>query len=133
MFNYVGEGKLVGAMKLVYIHGSVRCAQNPKYNSRWGCYHHPDNKRHPLNVVVTDDDDKVVYPAEKYVMNTGLWYYLPFTDAKRSNQLVFTDYAQPFYLDKYSTIRIWYGEDLMNFANHDNRGRVCVHVWAHLM
>ena len=120
-------------MKLVYIQGSVRCAQNPKYGSRWGCYHHPDNKKHPLNVVVTDDDDNVVYPPEKYVMNTGLWYYLPFTDARSSNQLVFTNYAHPFYLDKYATIKIWYGEDLMNFRNRDNRGRVCVHVWAHLM
>lgn len=133
MFHYMGEGKLVGAMKLVYVQGSVRCALNPQYDSRWGCYHHPKTIKHPLNVVVTDDDDKVVYPPEKYVMNTGLWYYLPFTDARSSNQLVFTDYAQPFYLDKYAIIKIWYGEDLMDFRNDNNRGRVCVHVWAHLM
>lgn len=120
-------------MNLVYIKGSVRCAQKLQYNSRWGCYDHPDNKKHPLNVVVTDGNDNVVYPLEKYIMNTGLWYYLPFTDSRSSNQLVFTDYAEPFYLDKYATIKIWYGEDLMNFRNQDNRGRVCVHVWAHLM
>lgn len=133
MFHYLGEGKLVGAIKLVFVRGSVRCANDPKFSSRWGCYRHPDNFRHPLNVVVTDADNHVIYPAEKYIMNTGLWYYLPFTDAKSSNQLVYTDYANPFYLEKYATIKIWYGEDLMKYDNHDNRGRVCVHVWAHLM
>lgn len=133
MFHYLGEGKLVGAIKLVFVRGSVRCAKDPKFSSRWGCYRHPDNFRHPLNVVITDADNHVIYPAEKYIMNTGLWYYLPFTDAKSSYQLVYTDYANPFYLEKYATIKIWYGEDLMKYDNHDNRGRVCVHVWAHLM
>ena len=132
-FYYTGDGRLVGAMKLVYIDGSVGCEANPLYRSRWGCYHHPDNFKHPLNVVVTDSDNHVVYPSEKFFRNTGLWYSLPFTDAKYSKQLVFTDYANPFYLEKYSPIRIWYGEDLMQYNNGDNIGRVCVDVWAHLM
>ena len=120
-------------MKLVYIEGSVRCAPNPEYNSRWGCYHHPDNSKHPLNVLVTDADNNVVYPPEKYVRNTGMWYYLPFVDARHSKEIVFTDYANPFYLAKSTPIRIWYGEDLMRYNNGDNVGRVCVDVWAHLM
>lgn len=120
-------------MKLVYLDGSVRCAPNPEYKSRWGCHHHPDNLKHPLNVVVTDSDNNVVYPPEKYIRNTGMWYYLPFTDALHSKELVFTDYANPFYLAKYTPIRIWYGEDLTQYNNGDNIGRVCVDVWAHLM
>ena len=132
-FHYTGDGRLVGAMKLVYIEGSVGCEPNPVYRSRWGCYHHPGNLKHSLNVVITDSDNNVVYPPEKYFKNTGLWYFLPFTDARYSNQLVFTDYSNPFYLEKYSPIRIWYGEDLTKYKNRDNIGRVCVDVWAHLM
>ena len=131
-FHYLGDGRLVGAMKLVYQRGFVRCARKRVHNSRWGCYHHAESLKHPLNVLVTDADNNVVYPSEKYIQNTGMWYYLPFTDAKFSKELVFTDYANPFYLANHTHIRIWYGEDMMQYKNCDNFGRVCVEVWAHL-
>lgn len=66
-------------------------------------------------------------------MNIGLWYYLFFMDVRSFNQLVFIDYVQLFYFDKYVIIKIWYGEDLMDFRNYNNRGRVCVYVWVYFM
>lgn len=66
-------------------------------------------------------------------MNIGLWYYLFFMDVRSFNQLVFIDYVQLFYFDKYVIIKIWYGEDLMDFRNDNNRGRVCVYVWVYFM
>lgn len=119
-------------MKLVYRSGTVRCARNTAFDSRWGCYHHPSNIKHPLNVVVTDGNDNIIFPDEKYITNAGLWYFLPFTDAKHSDELVFTDYKNPVYLAKGAGVKIWFGEDLKNWYSADNGGRVCVDVYGHL-
>jgi len=133
IFYYYGDqGKLVAAMKLVYRRGSVRCVGNSAFNSRWGCYHHPSYIHNPLNVVITDQSDNIVFPDEKYIKNAGLWYYLPFTDALHSDEIVFTSYDKPFYLTKGATVKIWYGEDLRNWHSSDNGGMVCVDVFAHL-
>lgn len=131
-FQYLGEGKLLGAMKLVHREGTVRCVANTAYDSRWGCYHYPTLVKFPLNVVVTDNHNNIIFPAEKYFKNTGLWYNLPFTDALHSDALVFTNYNHPVYLARGARVRIWYGEDLKNWYNGDNGGRVCVDVYGHL-
>lgn len=131
--QYTGDaGKLMAAMKLVYRSGKVRCDSKVAFESRWGCYHHPDYVRHPLNVIVTDQHDHIIYPDEKFFKNGGLWYYLPFVDALHSDELVFTNYDNPFYISSKVTIKIWYGEDLRNWRAADNGGKVCVDVYADL-
>ena len=132
-FQYLGEEKLLGAMKLVFREGYVRCASNPAYNSRWGCDRHPRHIKFLLNVVVTDDKNNIIFPAKKYLKNPGLWYYLPFTDPFHSNALVVTDYDNPVYLPSRAYVKIWYGEDLKSFSSADNGGRVCVDVYGHFI
>lgn len=131
-FYYLGDGKLLAAMKLVYRSGTVRCVGNTAFDSRWGCYHHPSYVKNPLNVVVTDGNDNIIFPEEKYIKNAGLWYYLPFTDALHSDEIVFSNYKDPVYLSKGAEVKIWFGEDLRNWHSSDNSGRVCVDVYAHL-
>lgn len=121
----------MAAMKLVRRRGYVRCEANTAYNSHWGCYHHNSFMNHPLNVIITDQNDNIVFPEEKYIKNDGLWYYLPFTDSK-SSELVFANYDKPFYVKRGSMIRIWYGEDLRDWKTSGNGGEVCVDVFAHL-
>ncbi|XP_020917853.1 uncharacterized protein LOC110255136 [Exaiptasia diaphana] len=135
--TYLLDGTMVGAMKLVYKSGSIRCAHSEAYKSRWGCYHfsHPSIYKHPLNIIVTDVAKNKVYPLDKHIApgwsKPGLWYYLPFTDSLHSNELVFTNYLDPFYLPQYGRLQIWYGEDLKNWYDSDNVGRVCVDVFIH--
>ena len=62
--------------------------------------------------------------------NGGLWYWYPFVTDSNSKDIVFTDFARPFYLPQYEQLRIWYGEDLKNWHETDNQGRVCVNVYA---
>lgn len=130
---WLGKSKLIGAIKLEYLEGSVRCATSSSYDSKWGCYQQPDTLQNPLNVVITDLANHVIFPLQKYIRNKGLWYYLPATDPLYSKELVFTNYLDPFYLQAYSRLRIWYGEDLRDWYNKDNHGRVCVNVYAHMM
>lgn len=120
------------ALKLVHREGEVRCTANAAYKSRWGCYHNPQYINYPLNVIVTDQNNNIIFPDEKYIKNGGLWYYLPHVDALHSDDLVFTNYANPFYISKNSSMKIWFGEDLRNRQNSDSGGRVCVDVFAHL-
>ncbi|XP_031568966.1 uncharacterized protein LOC116303545 [Actinia tenebrosa] len=129
LFNYIHAG-LVGAIKLEYISGHVRCVSNIAYNSRWGCGHYSSFVKSPLNVVITDRNNHVIFPKKDYITNAGLWYWHPFVSDSNTKDLVFSDFAQPFYLPQYEQIRIWYGEDLKNWSEHDNQGRVCVNVYA---
>ena len=130
---WVGESKLVAAIKLEHIQGTVSCTRNAEYNSKWGCYHYPSVEKNPLNVIITDMSNNIIFPLQKYIRNQGLWYYLPATDALYSKELVFTNYMDPFYLRTNSRLRIWYGEDLRDWHSGDNRGRVCVNMYAHMM
>jgi len=90
---------------------------------------------HPLNVVITDDSKNVMFPLERYLnkkkFRPGLWYYLPFTDPKHSDEIVFANYMDPFYLPSFGQLSIWYGEDLKNWYERDNIGKVCVDVYIH--
>ncbi|XP_032240168.1 uncharacterized protein LOC116619460 [Nematostella vectensis] len=131
VLNY-GSGRLVGAIKLVYKHGTIRCVSNTAYNSRWGCHHYWKN--YPLDVVITDKNNEVIYPKSEFIRHSsGKWYYLPFTNEQHSDELVFTDFCQPFYFPQYAEMRIWYGEDLTGWSEGDNQGRVCVDVYARFM
>ena len=129
---WLGAPVFVGALKLQHLSGSISCVKKTEYASNWGCYQYPGLEQHPLNVVVTDLRGNVIFPLQKYIRNAGLWYYLPATDAD-SKELVFANFQSPFYLRTHSRLRIWYGEDLRNWRNRDNQGRVCVNVLGYLM
>lgn len=126
--QYAGESKLVGALKLKYESGHIRCVSNEAYDSRWGCAKAETAK---LNIIVTDDYDHVIFPLPEFIKEkNGMWYYMPLADAEYSDELVFADFGHPFYLQKSGILRFWYGEDLKNYGESDNQGQVCFHVLA---
>ena len=50
---------------------------------------------------------------------------------KHSDELVFSNFDNPLYL--HTKLRVWFGEDLMNWTESDNQGRVCVDVFAYVI
>ncbi|XP_032239972.2 uncharacterized protein LOC116619360 [Nematostella vectensis] len=125
-----GTGHLVGAMKLEWRSGVMRCVSDVAHNSKWGCYQHNSFKSYPFNVIVTDSSDEIIYPSPEYIKHwSGLWYYLPSQDEKESDALVFSDFESPFYLRPVMELKLWYGEDLKDWSETDNQGRVCVDVF----
>ncbi|XP_028516101.1 uncharacterized protein LOC110243266, partial [Exaiptasia diaphana] len=132
LISYADYG-LVVAVKLEYVSGEVRCVSNTAYNSRWGCGHYGSYINHPLNVVVTDRHNHVIFPKKEFIVNGGLWYWQPFVSDSNSRDIVFADFSTPFYLPPFEQIRVWYGEDLKNWSEHDNQGRVCINVYAKFM
>lgn len=56
----------------------IRCVSNEAYNSNWGCA----RRKNPLNIIVTDQDNHVIYPLKEFIMEpAGMWYYMPLVDA----------------------------------------------------
>ncbi|XP_031573813.1 uncharacterized protein LOC116307677 [Actinia tenebrosa] len=130
LHNYVKAGLVVG-IKLVHLSGRIRCVSLVEYDSRWGCGHYAPFKPNPLNVIVTDRYDQILFPRKENLgPHHGLWYWLPFTHSVESKELVFTNFGTPFNFPQNEEMKIWYGEDLRNWAEGDNQGRVCVEVYA---
>ena len=75
----------------------------------------------------------LIYPKKESIVFAGLWYILPGVHELGSKELTFTDFATPFYLQKFMYLRVWYGEDLKGWREEDNYGRVCVDVYAHFL
>ena len=125
---------LVGALKLVYRSGEVRCVSDVAYNSRWGCHGYSSFKAYPLNVIITDRRDNVIFPLQQFIKHgSGLWYTMPVVDDKHSDELVFSNFDYPLYLHPYMELRVWFGEDLKNWSESDNQGRVCVDVFGYVI
>lgn len=125
---------LLGALKLAYRDGEVRCVSNVAYNSRWGCHNNPSFKAYPLNVVITDKQNNRIFPLQQFIKHSaGLWYDMPVVDDKYSDELVFSNFEYPLYLQQHMELRVWFGEDLMNWSESDNQGRVCVDVYGYVI
>ncbi|XP_031563590.1 uncharacterized protein LOC116299094 [Actinia tenebrosa] len=128
--NNVRSG-LVVAIKLEHVYGHVSCA-GTSHNSHWGCGNlNGKYGINSLNVVVTDQLNRIIFPKEQYIgLPPRIWYGMPFMDTASSKELIFTDFAQPFYFPEGKQMRIWYGEDLKDSSESDNVGRACVNVYA---
>ena len=112
-------------LKLVHQSGLIRCANNKKHNSYWGCWDNPTVKRDGLNVVITDERNKIILPT-KFDFPKGKWYKLPGYNAK-SKSLVFTSNSS---LSFGGQLKLWYGEDLVDYTTRDNHGKVCAEVFV---
>ena len=55
-----------------------RCAGDEATDSRWGC----PSKEYPLNIIVTDETNHVIFPVAKFLSEEpGMWYSMPFVNA----------------------------------------------------
>ena len=112
----------------------MKCVSDVAYNSRWGCHGYSSFKAYPLNVVITDKQNNLIFPLLQFIKHSaGLWYDMPVVDDKHSDELVFSNFDYPLYLQPHMQLRVWFGEDLKNWAEGDNQGRVCVDVFGYVI
>lgn len=124
-------GKLA-AVKLVYLHGYVTCAVNastPQW-SFWGCGHRSSVINH-INVVISTSSNRVILPPEQFfTLGMGMWSEIPgYNSFSPEIILSFISGSHPVHAGKH--LRLWYGEDYLNWTEEDNDGRVCCDVYAH--
>ena len=96
--------------------------------SFWG-----SNEGRPLATLITDDDNRILYPSPRVTSVSGNgWYDLPGYKGK-SPKLVFSDFGVLYYFEKGRKLRVWYGEDWSGFTEVDNHGKSCMDVYFYLM
>lgn len=112
------QGMLLGALKLAYRSRHVRCVSNVAHDSRWGCHGYSSFISYPLNVVITDKYNNIIFPLNQFITHSaGLWYNMPAVDENHTDELVFSNFEYPLYLSPFMELRIWFGEDLKNWSD----------------
>lgn len=118
----------LAAMKLVHRYGYVTCSKsNPICWSHWGCGHLKDY----VNVVITTSLNRILLPPNQFLKfnyQAGKWSKVPGYGAN-SPELILS-FFHPRYVHRGHQLRVWYGEDLMNWYEGDNAGKVCFDVYA---
>ena len=129
-FYAPASGRLA-AIKLVHLYGFVSCDTRRAYHwSFWGCGHHSGLIDH-VDVTITTSTDYILFPPNQFMQyngRAGKWSKIPGYNSF-SPEIVLSRFS---YQSVHSgqQLRLWYGEDLANFTEHDNGGRVCANVYA---
>ncbi|XP_028410659.1 uncharacterized protein LOC114533347 [Dendronephthya gigantea] len=113
-----GASGFVKAFRLTHTRGKIGCYAGARTN--WGC-----DSQHRTNMYATDVNNVVMYPSPVLTKSykNGGWYHLP-GYRENSPQLVFSDVGTRFIYSG-QQMRVWYGEDLYGYSEHDNHGLTC--------
>lgn len=128
-FN-VPFGGDIAAIKLVHLSGYVTCDRsNFSYWSYWGC-----GKRAGVEdfvgVTITTVRNTIITPEAPFlkVNPPGRFSDLPPYESF-SPEIILPRFS-PYQAAAGTTLRLWYGEDLVDFTESDNDGSVCCDVYA---
>ncbi|XP_047143718.1 uncharacterized protein LOC124817534 [Hydra vulgaris] len=113
-------------IKLVHVSGVLKCWQHSS-GSKFGCY----DGGNDLYVFITDNKRKVIFPSTNQPLTYGPRdYKLPGVTAN-DNEVIFSKLEYPVpYRREEQYIKVWNGEDLFGFTEHDNSGKVCVDAYG---
>ena len=110
----------MAAIKLHHRSGWVNC--RPHGKSFWGC---DDSER--ISMAITDKENHVLFPK---ALNYNGWVRIEGYDGRTSEELVLPPVHRDTACVRGTEWRVWYGSDLKNRSEHDNRGMSCVDVYA---
>ncbi|XP_057316573.1 uncharacterized protein LOC130657602 [Hydractinia symbiolongicarpus] len=116
------------AIKLVHVSGKgVKCSEETRF-TKWGCdIYYPFNVEN-VAVVVTDDQDNVLYPSMKYHVNHGFFNVSGYN--ANSPYLIYN--ATSHTVHKGQEMRLHYGEALLSSYSSNNSGESCADIYAKL-
>ncbi|XP_065660476.1 uncharacterized protein LOC136084398 [Hydra vulgaris] len=113
-------------IKLVNVSGVLKCWQQAT-GSKFGCY----SDANSLSMYITDNKRKMIFPtANQQLIYDAKTYKLPGVSAN-DNEMKFSklDYPVPYRREE-QFIEIWNGEDLFNYTEENNSGKVCADVYG---
>ena len=123
-FSY-SEDISVNQFMLVYRSGAVTCDITVP-GTNWGC--NPDQTM--LGTLLTDQENTILAPQASKVDDHG-WYYLEGYTSMMPALVFCTQLpCHPVVIPANSELRLWYGEDLRDYTEDDNRGGTCADVYA---
>ena len=114
----------MAGVKLVHVYGYVSCAKDDDARwAPWGC------GKTVINAVITDSSNDVVLPPSKFVSNSKAGAYSVPGFHSQSPELELKMLLDPKLVSQGQWLRLWYGEDLKNYTEHDNDGTACADVY----
>ncbi|CAH3179948.1 unnamed protein product, partial [Porites evermanni] len=125
-FN-ITESGVIYTFKLVHLNGSIRC--NAKYPpSYWGCVnpYYGDTR---LLTVLTFKNRSALFLAVYKNETCGYPYRIEGVGVNET-ELRFNNLPSPISVSVGDEFQIWYGQDLKNCYESDNRGQTCADVYA---
>ncbi|XP_020600525.1 uncharacterized protein LOC110039721 isoform X2 [Orbicella faveolata] len=128
-FNVPYGGK-IAAVKLIYLSGYVTCSGQISHWSFWGCGNHPSLKKHVSLAITTSSNALLMPPNEFFTLSggAGRWSELPGYNSL-SPEIILPRFY-PYSVSSGQELRLWYGEDLVNWYEGDNKGLVCCNVYV---
>lgn len=86
-----------------------------------------------VNVVITTSTNRILFPPNQLLSSThggeGKWHHIIGYNSW-SPELILSVFSHPHWISYLQQLRVWYGEDLMDWGEGDNGGRVCCDVFA---
>jgi len=128
-FN-VPYGGQIAAVKLVHLSGYATCDnRNFSHWSFWGCGSHPSSKYY-VDVTITTSTNTIISPPSPILKDqrARLWFELPGYNSF-SPEIILPRFS-PYSVSSGQELRLWYGEDLVDFTENDNAGWICCNVYA---
>ena len=119
-FLMPSSGRLA-AIKLVHLYGYVSCNANGW--SYWGC------GADSLFVAVTTSNNRVLFPPNQFKDSNSKKFRIKAYNSW-SPELVFSVFSHPHWVSLGQQLRVWYTQDLWDFSETNNGGRVCCDVSA---
>ena len=116
-------------VKLVHLSGYVSCSTASVHHySFWGCGSHTYLKNH-VNVVITTSSNYIILPLSQFfTYSGGKWSEIPGYNSLSPE--IILPFFSPYPVSSGQQLRLWYGEDLVDWYEADNAGRVCADVYA---
>ena len=107
----------ITAVKLVHLNGKVSCG---KSWAKWAC--NPGVEK--LRTFITDASNTTILPRAK-----NRSYKIPGYNSS-SSEIIITDFPNPLYLSSGQDLRLWFGDDLFDHHEDNNKGTVCTNVFV---
>jgi len=127
---YAHAGNL-SAIKLVRLYGYVSCEVTQTHHwSYWGCGITRSDLKDHVNIAITTTSNTMILPPSEFIVSgQSKWSKVPGYNSL-SPELVLSVLKDPHLLSSGQQLLLKYGEDMMNYTEEDNGGKVCCDVYA---
>ena len=126
------KGGQLAAVKLVHLYGYVSCyAPDANTWSFWGC----GLPYQEVAVAITTSKDEIILPPNEFMQfehAEGKWAKVPGYNSV-SPEIVLSVMSDPIPVEEGQELRLWYAEDLSDYYDTDNGGKVCADVYTLFM
>ncbi|XP_015760557.1 PREDICTED: uncharacterized protein LOC107339760 [Acropora digitifera] len=117
----VEVGGPIDAVKLVHLHGQVSCTRSK--NGRWSIWGCGDRN---LMVLLTNSTNAILIPK----VGEGYHKYTIEGYNSTSPEIIWKNFTNPISVTSGQELRLWFGEDLLDTSEGDNKGKSCTDVFA---